>query len=308
MSTKPNLPTKHVRRRPPNYASRSVQMRLLVLVGSLMLIFILMSEAAKPANWRWLWQMTPTDVEPVDQNVDTRAPHQTGPVTTEASSGDSFTTPLAVPSADTSTDAENRDGNVPPLIDTARLTDIQDDTVFQAREAEPWFYVLDRLKRTSETDVQANSVGRIGFAQLFQQTSELRGQVVELQGSLRRIVEKQATQNQMSIDRYWQCWIKPEGATNSPVVVYCLDLPDGLTPAVEMQVPVTCFGVCYKRWPYQAQTEMILAPVLLAKTIQTQQDPSVEGRELPSRATVLGLLVAGATIALVVVVWVFKRG
>ncbi|MCA9195889.1 MAG: hypothetical protein KDA87_00060 [Planctomycetales bacterium] len=308
MSRKPNSPTKNIRHRPPNYASRSVQMRLFVLVGSLMLIFILMSEAAKPANWRWLWQLTPTETAPVDQNVDTRAPDQAGPATTEASNADSFTTPLVLPIAGTPANAENRDGSASPLIDATRLTEIQDDTVFQAREAEPWFYVLECLKRTSEAEVQANSVGRIGFAQLFQQTAELRGQVVEIHGSLRRIVEKQATQNQMGIDRYWQCWIKPEGATNSPVVVYCLDLPDGLTPAVEMQVPVTCFGVCYKRWPYQAQEEMILAPVLLAKTMQSQQNPSVAGRELPSRTTVLGMLVASATIALIVVVWVFKRG
>lgn len=42
-------------KRPPrNYLARREQLRLLLLVGGLMLIFILMNEARKPQNWRWL--------------------------------------------------------------------------------------------------------------------------------------------------------------------------------------------------------------------------------------------------------------
>jgi len=43
------------RQPPPNYASRRVQVRLLVAVGSLMCVLVLMVEARKPENWEWMW-------------------------------------------------------------------------------------------------------------------------------------------------------------------------------------------------------------------------------------------------------------
>ncbi|MCO6453906.1 MAG: hypothetical protein J5I93_01210, partial [Pirellulaceae bacterium] len=42
-------------RPPPNYFSRGVQTRLLVLVTMFMLVLLLMGEAAKPKNWQWLF-------------------------------------------------------------------------------------------------------------------------------------------------------------------------------------------------------------------------------------------------------------
>ena len=42
------------RRAPRNYLARREQLRLLMMVGSLMLVIILMNEARKPKHWRWL--------------------------------------------------------------------------------------------------------------------------------------------------------------------------------------------------------------------------------------------------------------
>lgn len=41
--------------RPPNYLSRRVQWKLFLLVGTLMFVVILMQEARKEKNWRWMW-------------------------------------------------------------------------------------------------------------------------------------------------------------------------------------------------------------------------------------------------------------
>ncbi|MFT7643371.1 MAG: hypothetical protein ACI9G1_005136, partial [Pirellulaceae bacterium] len=71
-------------RRPPNYLSRSVQMRLMMLIGSLMLVGVLMYEARKPENWRWMFpnqgthnvdanSIPPNPVDPGDSDdIDTR--------------------------------------------------------------------------------------------------------------------------------------------------------------------------------------------------------------------------------------------
>ncbi len=39
---------------PPDYSDRGVKARLLVLVGAFMLVIVLMNEARKPENWRWM--------------------------------------------------------------------------------------------------------------------------------------------------------------------------------------------------------------------------------------------------------------
>jgi hypothetical protein len=66
-------------RRPPNYFSRGVQLRLLMLLGSLMLVGWMMNEARKPKNWQWMFvnqgkqngeNTTPADNGP--KNIDTR--------------------------------------------------------------------------------------------------------------------------------------------------------------------------------------------------------------------------------------------
>jgi len=64
------------RKRPPRkYLSRREQLRLLLLVGSLMLVVVLMNEARKPQHWRWLTGPDGealTDAEFVGEDIDTR--------------------------------------------------------------------------------------------------------------------------------------------------------------------------------------------------------------------------------------------
>ncbi len=59
------------RRPPPNYFSRRVQVRLLVLVCAFMLVVFLMEESRKPKYYAWMWGDEVERVEPVE-SVDTR--------------------------------------------------------------------------------------------------------------------------------------------------------------------------------------------------------------------------------------------
>ncbi len=53
---------------PPNYLSRRFQLRLMTMVGSLLLILFLMSEARRPENWKWLFELDKTAQEPAANN------------------------------------------------------------------------------------------------------------------------------------------------------------------------------------------------------------------------------------------------
>ncbi len=52
------------RKPPPNYFSRRVQAKILLLVFLFMGVLMLMSEARKPKHWQWMWQMDRGAVQP----------------------------------------------------------------------------------------------------------------------------------------------------------------------------------------------------------------------------------------------------
>ncbi len=74
------------KRPPPNYFSRPMQYKLLLLVGLLMTVLVLMYEAGKPENWFWMGfkQAGPggeplTKDEIADRDVDSRLPPSPNP-------------------------------------------------------------------------------------------------------------------------------------------------------------------------------------------------------------------------------------
>jgi len=82
------------RKPPPDYLSRRTQYRIFALVGSLFLILLLMEQARKPENWRWIWTIGGGQV-PAEEDVDTRlrAP-------SDVFVGGAGTSPLLIPGED----------------------------------------------------------------------------------------------------------------------------------------------------------------------------------------------------------------
>ncbi len=93
------------RKPPPDYLSRRTQYRILALVGSLFLILLLMEQARKPENWRWIWTIGGGQV-PAEPDVDTRlrAP-------SDSAAGGAGTTPLLIP-ADGGESAETKAADI----------------------------------------------------------------------------------------------------------------------------------------------------------------------------------------------------
>lgn len=58
---------------PPNYFSRAVQFKLMMLVGSLLLVIVLMYEARKPENWYFMGFNQEEGLAEEDSDLDTRA-------------------------------------------------------------------------------------------------------------------------------------------------------------------------------------------------------------------------------------------
>lgn len=159
-------------------------------------------------------------------------------------------------------------------LDTVFLGTIKDSTVFRSGEKDAWFRFLERLDRANLPDLESHAVGRVSFLQVYRQPDDYRGKLVTVQGSVRRGYYRQAPRNFYGIPGYYIFWLKPTGS-NSPMVVYCLDVPQGFpdvktleetTAKPELNEQVEFTGFFFKRWAYRSEDGTRLAPLILAKT------------------------------------------
>jgi hypothetical protein len=293
-----STPKRHAPRRPRNYFSRREQYRLLSLVFTLLLVIFLMFEAAKPANWQWMWQLGGAVEEAAADeaaDIDTRLP----PPASEPVPADVFLSTVAEDA-----DTESRqvvEPNVLPGVAELDLDRLQDDTVFRGVESPLWYGVLGALDEIDAKTLESNSLGSVGFTQLFRQTDQYRGRTVTVSGTVRRAFPLQAGQNETRIESYWQCWLQPDGSPN-PIVVYSLAMPDEFPQGMSLRERVDFTGVVYKRWAYAAQEGTRTAPLILAKApVWTKATPAPA--KTPASPQAVTLVAVAALLAAGCLTW-----
>jgi hypothetical protein len=159
-------------------------------------------------------------------------------------------------------------------LDAVLLTRIEDNTVFRYSEKDIWFRLLEDLAARDAGELRERSTGTVSFVQLYRQPDQYRGKLVTVSGTARLAHYREAPENLYGIPGYYMLWLQPVAA-NSPIVIYCLQLPDGFPdvrameaqgrkPELDEDLEVT--GYFFKRWAYRAQDGTRLAPLLLAKT------------------------------------------
>ena len=254
-------------RPPPNYQSRSVQVRLLTLVGLLFLVIICMQHAAKPSTWQWLWGSSPTR---------------------EA---------VRNPSNEESTNGVVRRGI---RFDPDFLESVTDDTHFRNEESQAWFLILKHLRDASDAQLKANSLGIVTRLQLSQQTKSYRGKVVDLHGTVKRAHRVKAAENAVGIENYWQCWMFLDNSPAEPVVVYALKMPADFHDGMDIDYRAQLSGIVFKRWAYQSAEDLTVAPVVLTKHIQLTnlktKNPSSNAAKSVSWAPLTVLAVATTSL------------
>ncbi|HUG67105.1 MAG TPA: hypothetical protein VMM76_05110 [Pirellulaceae bacterium] len=128
------------RQPPPNYFSRSTQVRVLMMVFSLLLVIALMFEARKPENWAWMWAGAKTrdSATVIDADIDTLLPPE--PTRTEDPPGTVYA----------SESAATRPAVPTELAETLTAVD-DDDTARQRIRRDAWRGLLKRLSREERT-------------------------------------------------------------------------------------------------------------------------------------------------------------
>ena len=218
------------------------------------------------------------------------------PALPQHSGSPSVTDRLASP-APTEPTAENRQAEpsgppLPPGVDGEGLSSIRDDTFFRAAEHEAWFHLFAWLQTTSEQQLETVVQANVSSLQLLRQMPAYRGRLVRVQGVVRRAGPIAAPDNEAGIRSYWQCWLQ-DAAGTAPIVVYALQMPAGFPRGQALRETAEFTGVAYKRWAYQAESGLLVAPVLLAKTARwTPHPPPPARRPVTPTQLLLGTVCA----------------
>ena len=206
-------------------------------------------------------------------------------------------------------------------LDAVFRSEIHDNTVFRPDEKDAWFRMLEELKARDLADIERSSTGRVGFLQLYRQPADYRGRLVTVRGAVRRGYYRPAPTNFYGIDGYYIFWLKPSGA-NSPIAIYCLDVPEGFPDVVAMETQgegqpeldedAEFTGFFFKRRAYRAVDGTRLTPVLLAKTPRWEPPPeaATQAASLPGMLFWV-LVISGISVFAIgfacVVYWMGRR-
>jgi len=284
------------RKPPPNYTSRREQIRLFVLCGMLMLVLIMMNEARKPATWDFLWAGEQVTAEP-EEPIDTRIELDAQPVLpVDGFVAEKTEAPLAINAAATFV----------PEVTPELLAPIKDNTVLRAAENEAWLAMLGALNTRTAEEVDSLSIGNVGFAQLFRQTDFYRGQVVTVEGTVRRLEAIAPRENEHGIEQLYRWILQPRGGASAPIVIYSIEKPEQLEVGDDLREPCSFTGFCFKRWAYAAGDGTRVAPLLLAKTPSWQPPTPTAPVELPSLNTIVIALLSLAALSAVIATMVYR--
>jgi hypothetical protein len=276
-----------------NYLARSEQWRLLLLVAIMGLVMLMMGQVRQPQMWRWMWfgqQPGGANQAANEPKIDTRLkPKARRPILADEFVAERAEKP-ALPAGK----------KFFPGVNEKFLGEVRDDTVFRSAESDAFYHLLEILKDTDEQKLEA-AASPVTFTQLFTQPKEYRGEVVTVEGALRRNESLPARQNEYGIEKYSKLVIQPNDRAE-PLLVYCLEPPDNLPLGDKLNQPIKATGFFYKRQAGMSGDGIRTWPLVLAKTVVVAPPPAPLGHKEAEPISPM-IAVVGSVCASLAVIW-----
>ncbi|WP_146118736.1 hypothetical protein [Blastopirellula marina] len=285
---------------------------MMLLVGSLGLVLVLIMRAADPNTWRWIIppESGSAEIEQPEKGEITRKDILVPRKAVAADNGieGEFrvvadkrpVTPYTLGSKGKQEDAEE---GRQLWASPEALAAIEDNSPFRANGFEAWKQIRDRLRAASPSQLAEAEAPRVQFGQLFQQSDLYRGHLVTVSGTVRRCVKVPPNKLDAESGEMWQLWMFG-GSDNFPMVIYCLDLPEGFPVADQMAERVSIKAVYFKKWVHPAKGGATTSPLLLAKSFDWQAPAELAHTISSAEITLgIGLTLAGACVVVGFVWW-----
>lgn len=270
------------------------QRRLVWLVFFFVVVVLLAVKAADPKSWVWLTNEGLTPRRPKDV---------TKPINLERE-------PLApgafrLPSAPDTAMPEQKAGagkpakpsdpvgfdlHFPPEL----FANTRDDTLtIRTQELETYYAILGRIKDMPLRVLEQAANKRISYSEIYNDIGRHRGELVLLEGDLRRLEAIPAPEdNPLGIKTLYEGWLFTEAGARHPIRIQCTSLPPGMPLGESIKLPVKFSGYVFKRTSYETQLGLNTAPLILGS--RPRWNPPTEHQTPPARAA--GYIFASVTI------------
>jgi len=204
-----------------------------------------------------------------------------------------------------------------PTIDPELLAGIEDRAPVRGAdqneyESRLYHHMLVEARRTPIEAFARSARRDLTFAHLFEEPARHRGQVVHIEGRLKRLrqFDAPALAAAQGVPVIYEGWIFDDAYFSNPYCVLVTNLPAGLQPAERMELLVAFDGYFFKRYRYKAGDGWRDAPLLIGHSLRLRPAPGPTPADSFSQVFLpafLGLL--GGSVALAVFLgWWFRRG
>lgn len=204
------------------------------------------------------------------------------------------------------------------VLEHITLGMVEDDTVFRPIEREIWFRILEKLEQIPAAEFAKASRGRIAYLQIYDQSADYRGQVIEVKGTARMAYHVRAQKNDLGIEGYYVFVVHPDGGPDSPILVYTLETPPGFPEIkdrdldgehTKLHEPVEFTGYFFKRFAYLGKDGTYSAPLVVARTPIWDSSPSVARAALRApidTSSLLTIIAISLGASLLIVAWMLR--
>ena len=191
-----------------------------------------------------------------------------------------------------------------PDFDEAVMKNVEDNVLIRSEEAPAFRMLMSILQKDSLDELKSYSIGRVLFPQYTKQPEIYRGKLMTLKGVARRVVEEKVFDKSYGFDKIYQVWVAPEDCPSEPIVVYCLELPEGFPVGEDVSERVQFTAFFFKMWPYASQMGVRTTGLFYAKvpewTRHSVPASEREGIKVPFSLVVLGALALAVLILLII--------
>jgi hypothetical protein len=183
-------------------------------------------------------------------------------------------------------------------------------------EFQAYNYLVSRAARTPDPLLARHARHDLTFAHLFEEPEKYRGQVVHIEGRLRRLRKfdqsRQLRREGVSVS--YEGWIFGEHYFSNPYCVVVTEIPKAIAVGERLEQDVSFNGYFFKRYRYRAGDGLRDAPLLIGRTLTPREPAAVQaGTESPTTLTsqllmVFLSIVVGTIFLGGILIWWFRRG
>jgi len=246
------------RSRRPQYNPVRDRRRIMAAILSLAVVLIAMSEARRPENWRWL-APAPSSAE---QRPSSRSETVADPLAPDQVRIVSSREPAA---SSAGLREQHQPEQVSLRIPADFLDAVQESRVgVRATERPAYFAMLSTARDANSQELATAARRDLPFQSLMNDSAEHRGEVIWIEGELRRVEPLEAGPNHAGFQTLYEGWLfTDEAGRTNPYRIVVSELPPGFPQGTEVRERVCLPAYFFKRYTYATAHGQHSAPMLI---------------------------------------------